>query len=456
MSPIDDELRAVLTARAGQLQPSPDLLAGVERRARRIRRNRVAASVAGTALVISGFVLVVPALTTDGSVDRVTPPTATQPPTPTPAPSPASMRFELDPAAPWPYRGTADLGQGFLETAQREWQVRHPGSELVPLFGQIYEPSGRAELVFLGRGDPQAADGLRWGVVTESEAGPEFVHDADLFQSERLGMAVALPGEEVLRLLVVAAPGTTVDYAPAGQSLQPMVALADGVGTGPLEPGPDGDYYAVRAPDGSVVKEVGAPDRAPALSRGEGDPGTVAGVPPPANALDWPTRGGLLVDLYEQAVVAFAAEVGAERGDVGARLLYAGQRGDRVVVLLQAWARGQDASSFGYVIDTSDLAGRALPGRVLRPEDATVALLVPAAPGESTDALLVVPSPAAREVRYSPDGGEPLSVRQGSATGTAQLIDRAPGAEGDTLLVLDGSGERDRALYDGDVAGLLR
>ena len=118
MSPIDDELRAVLTARAGQLQPSPhqlseDVLPGVERRARRIRRNRIAVSVAGAALVISGLAVVVPALTPGGGTDRVTPPTmASQPPTPSPAVTslPASAAPRPDNALDWPATPLADDG----------------------------------------------------------------------------------------------------------------------------------------------------------------------------------------------------------------------------------------------------------------------------------------------------------------------------------------------------------
>lgn len=48
MSPIDDELRTALQRRATAVPPSPDPLAGIERRAGRMRRNRVAVSVAGS------------------------------------------------------------------------------------------------------------------------------------------------------------------------------------------------------------------------------------------------------------------------------------------------------------------------------------------------------------------------------------------------------------------------
>ncbi|MCW2587053.1 MAG: hypothetical protein JWN55_2569, partial [Frankiales bacterium] len=46
MSPLDDQLRAAMHARADVLAPSPDPLAGIEARARGIKRRRAAASVA--------------------------------------------------------------------------------------------------------------------------------------------------------------------------------------------------------------------------------------------------------------------------------------------------------------------------------------------------------------------------------------------------------------------------
>ena len=70
MTPIDDELRNLLHARADVLTPSADPLGGVERRARRMRRNRVAASVAGAALAVSAVAVAIPLLqsgTDDGA-----------------------------------------------------------------------------------------------------------------------------------------------------------------------------------------------------------------------------------------------------------------------------------------------------------------------------------------------------------------------------------------------------
>ncbi len=53
MTPIDDELRTSLHRRADALAPPADPLAGIERRAGRIRRRRVAIAVTGTALAVA-------------------------------------------------------------------------------------------------------------------------------------------------------------------------------------------------------------------------------------------------------------------------------------------------------------------------------------------------------------------------------------------------------------------
>lgn len=81
MSPIDDQLRSALHARADVLPPSPDPLVGVEARARRLRRRRVAASVAGAALAVAAAGIAVPALLPGPATSTLTPattPSATQ------------------------------------------------------------------------------------------------------------------------------------------------------------------------------------------------------------------------------------------------------------------------------------------------------------------------------------------------------------------------------------------
>lgn len=62
MTPVDDELRRTLAARADALTPSPDPLAGITTRARGIRRRRAAFTVLGSALAVAVVAVAVPAV----------------------------------------------------------------------------------------------------------------------------------------------------------------------------------------------------------------------------------------------------------------------------------------------------------------------------------------------------------------------------------------------------------
>src|SRR3954468_16455966 len=107
MTPLDDELRSLLHSRADGVAPAPDPLGGIERRAKRMRRNRVGASVAGSALVVAAIAVAVPTLVPDrdgaSSVANTPTPTATPADVPTRNHGPS----DLDPAHPWAYRGDA-------------------------------------------------------------------------------------------------------------------------------------------------------------------------------------------------------------------------------------------------------------------------------------------------------------------------------------------------------------
>src|SRR5881227_3360248 len=101
MTPLDDELRSLFHARTDQLAPPSDPLGGIERRAKRMRRNRVAVSVAGSALLVAGIAIAVPTLSSGD--DRPTLLPATQPPSAS-ATAVAGRAYgpnELDPANPW-------------------------------------------------------------------------------------------------------------------------------------------------------------------------------------------------------------------------------------------------------------------------------------------------------------------------------------------------------------------
>ena len=153
---------------------------------------------------------------------------------PEPAPSCPARRYELSLASPWAYRGTPlqELGEGLVPTVTREYAAKRGVADdavtLTPLWGQVWEPSGQAELVFVAVVGGEA----RWGLARSSEAGPEFAVDEPLPEPP-LALAAALPGDEVARLVVVAAPTVgALEYGPdLASEYATMATLAPGVGT---------------------------------------------------------------------------------------------------------------------------------------------------------------------------------------------------------------------------------
>ena len=112
MSPLDDELHAALHAKAAAVPTPSDPLAGIESRARSIRRRRLAASLAGGLLVIAAVAVAVPALVPDhrsANVPSTQPTLITE--TTAPAPTPTAAPTESGPPAnvltSWPQRGSS-------------------------------------------------------------------------------------------------------------------------------------------------------------------------------------------------------------------------------------------------------------------------------------------------------------------------------------------------------------
>ena len=452
MSPIDDELRAALHRRATGVLPAADPLAGIERRATRMRRNRVAASVAGSVLAVAAVATAVPLLggvagappdsarvaSAAPDADASTPPADVAPGSP----------YALDLDDPWPYRGVPleQLGQGSVQTFTDEYAVRHgvdaSAVDLVPLFGQIHEPSQAAELVFAATVDGER----RWGYVMSSEAGPEFAVDEPL-PSPALALVAALPGDEVPRLVVVAAPDVTaIEYGPddAGAFVA-MQELADGVAVTAAEGDPATDSVRVLGAQGKQVFRNAAPDvAAPA---GEPQALPVAEPPTPTNAVDWPARGAVSNDLRARAQAAFAQHAGVPVSSLRTQLLFGGQREGRTYVLLQGWY-GSDARSFAWSYDPQGDVEQALLQGFTAPGPALFATVL-------GGVLLVVPEPAAGQVLYAADAAsEPQPVAD-QGTEAAVLIDRAEGASGDRLLVLDGDGDPESPIFRGTVADAL-
>lgn len=266
MSPLDDELRAALRGRAYEITPSPDPLAGIERRARRIRRNRVAASVAGSALAVALVAVAVPALVPTAAPMPVTPATS-------PSPSPVALSAAFSFSSPWAYRGAGEvIANGNAETFTREWAlskaVEPDQVDFVPLYGEVVEVSGDARVVYAAR--VRVTGVAEYGVVLATESGPEFLSRQPL-ADQATGLLLAVAGDEVPALLVVAAPDSaSLEYAVDGETFTPMRLREPGIGIVPLERPTSRDAVRVVAADGREVFRGAAPSprvRSPPPSR---------------------------------------------------------------------------------------------------------------------------------------------------------------------------------------------
>ena len=447
MTPIDDELRAALQGRVSALAPSPDPLAGIERRAQRIRRTRIGAAVAASALAVSAIAVAVPALQGGTSSGPETPRFATTAPSPAASASP----YALDPAAPWDYRG-ADLellGPGTLKTIETELGVRRGATnvELTPLFGQVWEPSQKFELFFLAEVDGE----YRWGISeTPNDGGPEFLLDVPL-PDPAYALAAALEGDEGRRLVVIAAPdiggitysaGGTPDAVSATQAPAPGIAAVF-VGAG----SPD-DFYALVDPSGqeiyrsAVPAVVSAPNPAPTPVRPatvldpedpwevRGDPSLVTDGQLEALGEDWATRNGIGALVEIRALFVQRWEV-----DAGIEVVYLVRSGDG------PWTWGVASLGEGGWWWYAE-------NEITDPLSALVATL----PGdEGAERLLVVGAPSTGGAMRS-EGGADFEPMADLAPGVF-VTPIAPGAEGSWKL-LDGDGDLDDPVAQGDIPPL--
>jgi hypothetical protein len=421
-------------------------MAGIERRAGRIRRHRMAASVAGAALTVAAIAIAVPSLVPDRD-GAVGPGSST---TATPS-APAAGDYgpnELDPAHPWAYRSHQNvLGNGNLETLRREWQVKHPGAELAPLYGHVYEPQEQSEIAFVSH----AADEDRWGVALSSEAGFIFSVDELLPPHATVLMTPLRSYQEPTRLLIIAGPATgQIAYAADGSTFQdvPSDYGLPGIGYAAL----DGDtsHDAVRVLDGNgnmdnPVYLGPAPDYADT-------PATT--VQQPANYLNylnWPTRGTVDARTESQAISAFAQAKGTTDDKVGHHVLWGGtDKSGRQLVFMVAWVDGGSAQTFGFVS-----TGEPFLGPVIGKSPDVLAYLASGAPGTTTDVLVVLPRLGAGPFSYAVSATAPYR-QVGNARSDLEnvaVIYRDPKATSDRLKVLDGDGMK--VLYDGAVQPLL-
>lgn len=446
MSPIDDELRRALSGRAQAVTPAADPLAGIERRAKQIRRNRVGAAIAGSALAVAAVAAVVPAVQSGTSAPQRE---QYAEPTPTPAPETETSQYALDPANPWALRGTP-VDRSTRNAIQEQYAdvVRGREVRVTPLFAQVHESSQQLEVVFVAEVD----GGYRWGVAQTSAQAPTIRWDEAL-PEPAIALAAALPGDEgVPRMLVVASERIgSIEYAADGTGeFTRMAEPSPRVATVALEGDPATDAYRLLDEAGRQVHQAAAPD-----PLGAQDLGPAPHTPElPDNHLAWPSRGSATPEQQEQVLNTYAAAVGATRDGVEGRLIYGGNDDTgRSFVLLQAWKVGEDAQTVG-LITGGDQPDQPFLGPYLDKGPAVLAFLVPAGTGQTTDLLIVLPEPGTGEVLYAADDRtEPTPAS--SVEDGVWLVDRSTRPADDRLLVLDGDGDPDAPIYRGAVAPLL-
>lgn len=431
MSPLDEELHDALHLRAASLTPPPDPMAGIERRAAGIRRRRLVASLTGGALVIAAAAVAVPSLLPGGPTTKLIP--ATQ--------GPSTSGAALDPAHPWALRGTQPDAGG-LADLRSQWSAQHPGSTLTPLYSHVYELTRQTEVVFVASGGGAPRYGSAW---LRNDVGRGGVAVDRELPSPATALVLRLPGDEVQRLLVVAAPDSrAVEFAGDGRSFQAMTSPADapGVGIAPFEGDLSAPRVRVTGADGSTVYDQ------PVVTD-EGQPSNVL--------TSWPTRGATETTLLPAAKAAWAPSLGTTADQIQVKVLFTGDTDSGVkFVMGQAWAPGAAAAHNVSYAEGGSNGPQPFIGGETPMTPAVLAFVIDSLPGTTTDLLVVVPQPRTGQVLYDDDatGAFRPITGQDQLNGVV-LIDRSKTATSDRLELLDGNGNLDAPTYKGPVAPLL-
>jgi hypothetical protein len=441
MSPIDDELRTLLHSRADAVPPAGDPMAGVERRAQSMRRNRAAASIAGAALAVAAVAVAVPFVVSDRDARPVqlgSTPSASAAPSPSTVPATPAPAAALDPQHPWDYRGDRALLAN-VASMEQEWASVHPGSRLTPLYGEVYEASRRPQITFV-------ADDHRWGVMASSEAGWTLLHDEALAPDTTTLMA-ALPADEVPRLQVVSAPSTgEIEYAADGTTFKPLTSVQPGVAYTPLEGDTSSDAVRVLNGDGDIDHPVFVGPAPDFVSRTPASP-----VAHPSNYLEWQPRGTANPRLESQAVMAYARTQSVDFTAVGHSVIWSGtDTYGRGLIVLQAWVGTGLAQTFGFVS-----TGEPFLGPVLGKDPSLLAYVASGPQGSGRDVLVLLPRPGAGPFSYASSVSAPYTT-VGNARSDLQnvaVLDRDQRATDDRVKVLDGDGMH--VLYQGALQPFL-
>jgi hypothetical protein len=235
MTPLDDELRRTLSARAATVAPSPDPLAGIESRARSIRRRRTAAAVAGAVAAVAAVAVAVPALVPSR--------TATVTPGATPSVTASAEPSAQAPQRPanvltWPLRGkdgyspdTLDLRRRFAQAFDRT-DVEHV--EYVPLFvdgvdgtsfttGQAWFTDGSSAYTVSYSVGPDNVPQFFLGRVTPSDPWGLVFHITGMGQPHDLLVVVPRPGVGQISY----APHATGAFVPVADGRSDLEGVAE-------------------------------------------------------------------------------------------------------------------------------------------------------------------------------------------------------------------------------------
>ena len=435
MSPLDDELRTLMSARAGQVAPSPDPLAGIESRARRMRRNRVAASVAGAAVVFAAIGLAVPAVLPDRDTGAV------QFATPSPSPTSSTAR----PISSWPTRGAATPEA--LTFAREQYAAQRgstPDQVDTRLLWGGSPDNGPQVLVLLG--GPRGSDGSLTPedvvLVYYAEDGVKRLVGSDPLDPGTREVNRAVDTGSGQYVVAIGEPGTQqIRYSSDGNKTWTTEALKDGVSTFPRTPvrsrpdnleytWADGDALATPVQDQYVGS--GTPGASTDYRLDPADPWTYRGS---QAALD---NGNLESFTREWAVRERVAEKTVVFTPLYGEIYEPSQQ--PVVFYL---ARSGGGSWHWGVVSGSESGPSFQHDEVLREGRQA---LVAALPGDTVGRLLVVSSPKTGQATYSPDGRTPRAMT-GLAPGIwITPLDGDPAK--DRVVVLDGNGNLDYPLYD--------
>jgi hypothetical protein len=438
MTPLDDELRRTLSSRAATLAPSPDPLAGIEARASRIRRLRVAGAMAGAAVAVAAVALAVPSLVPDRA-------SKAQPgASPAPGAPPANAMLQSSdqvgvPTAP----GTSRVVDA--------WRARHPGNGTVYVITLLdgrqdsTPPVTYAILEVWRDGDPASAV-----VAQDTTTTPVLVRDDVLPASSPLIDGVVGGSQQPLVVYALADGVNALDYD-RGDGRITHVATFPSPGhlSGIFDrTGPDGarDTVTANYTDGRTVTQV------------------VWLVPnddhqPPANLVSWIFRGDASAGpSVDDLLTTYAKTRGADPANAAYQASYTAATTSGVRYTIgQAWITGDTTAT------TVSYATGGTTGAVLRTYPSTsntaygIAALLTDLPGSTTDLLVVVPRPGVGQVSWSPSSTgafQPVASGRSDLNGIA-LIDRAMNETNDRLEVLDGDGNIDHPVYRGPVTALL-